>query len=191
MNQKCVPSPSGNSVSPAPRTPHSLKGTKLGQLPQPHFLSIPDTSFFLCWTPEVQYPWVRNQTAFPHGGGRPLMLPGPPGSCPGGLHLLASWVVGAWVPKLHPQHLLPKHKISWFCKLPTCPHMTVPIKMYLYGRLTPTFLTDTLFFQCSHPAVAKHLRIRLHVTLRPLPPYVYTKRKKSKTPLQMLTPPWV
>lgn len=114
------------------------KGTKLDQLPQPHSLSIPNTSLLLCWTRVVQYPRARNGIAFPHGGRRPLMLPGPPGCCPGGLHLLASWVAVAWVPKLHLLHLLPKHKIS---------------SDFVSFPLVPTWqsLIKCIFMEGSHP----------------------------------------
>lgn len=85
----------------------------------PNEASCPTPTLYLfliqvCFCAEQEWSSIqeREMDSLPRGGGRPLMLPGPPGCCPGGLHLLASWVAVAWVPKLHLLHLLPKHKIS-------------------------------------------------------------------------------
>lgn len=52
-------------------------------------------------------------------------------------------------------------------------------KIYLYGTLTPTLLTDIWFFQCGYPAAAKHLS--LHVIYRPLSPSVCMNREKANS----------
>lgn len=120
----------------------------------------------------------------------PVMPPGPPGLLPWRAPPAGIWRRYCLRSKASPS--APASTASHFlgcCPLPTCPHRTTPNEMDLSGRLTPTFLTDVFFFRCRHPAVAKHLRIHVPVTLRPLPPYVYTTRKKSKTPVQMPAPP--
>ena len=113
------------------------KGTKLGQLPHPHSLSIPNTSLLLCWTRVVQYPTARNGQP-PPWWGEASDAAGPPGCCPGGLHLLASWVAVACVPKLPLLHLLPKYKIS---------------SDFVSFPLVPTWqsLIKCIFMEGSHP----------------------------------------
>lgn len=169
LSQKCSPLPTGNSWNPPPGILHSPRRyqTQVRCLGAAADLFLILTSLH-AEQGRCQHPLGRGWGSPPGGLCR---CPASRGSCPAGLHLLASGKAVSWVPKPHLLHLLPKlQTTSDFVSFPLAPAVTIPNKIYLYGTLTTTFHTNILFFQRRCPAVAKHLSISLSVTERPLPP---------------------